>query len=434
MNKRISTVFSLLFIFAFICGNNLKAQNSDPASLPVYQASGTITVDGNLTEPDWSSNIPALMFRINGTSNAPNIYTPTGYAIVKAPYTDTSTCYVRFLHNGMDLYVSLQSNDKSVCKFDWEGDGMFMVMQDGNKNNMEFHLYVKADTTFGFETGGGNPAPAGSVEGIGIVNGTIYDSTDVDNGYTAEMVIHLDKIGFTSMPDSLHLYMDIFDPDNIAYGQPWGPYGNYAKQWWGSEWGSSLRALTIVDAPLPVELTSLSAFSTGNKVELKWNTATEINNSGFAIERSADNVSYVKIGFVRGHGTSTQVNQYSFVDENPSGHVYYRLNQIDFDGTHKYSKVVEANITKPAVFSLDQNYPNPFNPSTTISYSIPEKSFVAIKVYDILGNLVTSLVNSQMEAGEHKVNFNASSLSSGIYFYQITAGKNIATKKLMLLK
>lgn len=192
--------------------------------------------------------------------------------------------------------------------------------------------------------------------------------------------------------------------------------------------------ITFVPVTVPVELSSFTALAEANKVELRWSTATETNNSGFDIERSVDNVTFAKIGFIHGSGTTTQLHQYSFIDENASGHVYYRLKQMDLNGTYKYSKVVEVNVVKPAVFSLNQNYPNPFNPSTTISYSIPEKSFVTIRVYDVLGNLVTSLVNSQMEAGEHSVNFNASSLSSGIYYYQITAGNNIATKKLMLLK
>ncbi len=192
--------------------------------------------------------------------------------------------------------------------------------------------------------------------------------------------------------------------------------------------------ITFVPPVVPVELTSFSAVAAGNKVELKWNSATEINNSGYEIERSSDNANFVKIGFIHGHGTTTQANEYSFIDNNASGHLYYRLKQVDFDGTFKYSKAIEVNVSRPVDFSLNQNYPNPFNPSTTIGYSIPENSFVTIKIFDVLGNEVASLVNSQMEAGEHSINFNASNLSSGIYYYQINAGNNIAIKKLMLLK
>ncbi len=192
--------------------------------------------------------------------------------------------------------------------------------------------------------------------------------------------------------------------------------------------------VTFIQPVVPVELTSFTAVVLNNKVELRWNTETENNNSGFEIQRSKDNSSFAKIGFIPGHGTTTSTHEYSFIDANAIGHVYYRIKQLDLNGTFKYSKVVEAAVSKPVSFSLNQNYPNPFNPTTTISYSIPENSFVTIKLYDVLGNEVASLVKSQMEAGEHSINFNASNLSSGIYYYQLTAGKNISTKKLILMK
>jgi hypothetical protein len=193
--------------------------------------------------------------------------------------------------------------------------------------------------------------------------------------------------------------------------------------------------ITFVPPVVPVELTSFSAVAGNNKVELRWSTATETNNSGYEVQRSLDNVSFVNVGFVQGQGTSTQTAQYSFVDKNIGGHLYYRLKQVDFDGSFKYSKIVEVNGSQsPKTFKLNQNYPNPFNPTTTISYSVPEQSFVSLKVYNVLGKEVASLVSNQVEAGIHKVNFNASNLSSGIYFYTIKAGKFTATKKLMLLK
>ena len=185
---------------------------------------------------------------------------------------------------------------------------------------------------------------------------------------------------------------------------------------------------------VPVELTSFNAAAYRNGIELTWNTSTETNNSGFDIERSPDNINFQKIGFVKGFGTSTNSNSYSYLDRNVGGKFFYRLKQIDFNGSFKYSKTVEVNTSKPFAFVLNQNYPNPFNPSTTISYSIPEKSFVSIKIYNVLGNVVASLVNNQVDAGEHNVQFNAAGLSSGVYFYTIKAGNFSATKKLMLLK
>ncbi len=192
--------------------------------------------------------------------------------------------------------------------------------------------------------------------------------------------------------------------------------------------------ITFVPTVVPVELTSFTALSEGGNVKLKWNSSSEINNSGFEIQRSNNNVNFSKIGYIQGHGSTTKSYEYTFVDNSAFGHQYYRLKQVDFNGSYNYSKVVEVTIDKPLGFTLNQNYPNPFNPSTIISYSIPEKSFVTIKVYDVIGNEVATLINNQMEAGEHSVKFNGSNLSSGIYYYQIKDGNNIATKKLMLLK
>ncbi len=96
---------------------------------------------------------------------------------------------------------------------------------------------------------------------------------------------------------------------------------------------------------------------------------------------------------------------------------------------------VEELITElPSEFSLLQNYPNPFNPSTSIDYSIPEESFVELKVYDVLGNEVASLVNEQQQTGVYRADFTANNLSSGIYFYKIKAGNFIETKKMVLMK
>lgn len=88
----------------------------------------------------------------------------------------------------------------------------------------------------------------------------------------------------------------------------------------------------------------------------------------------------------------------------------------------------------PKVFSLNQNFPNPFNPGTTINYQLPANSFVTLKVYDLIGREIATLVNEVRQAGYHSVPFNASSLSSGLYFYRIQAGNNMAVKKMLLVK
>ena len=144
------------------------------------------------------------------------------------------------------------------------------------------------------------------------------------------------------------------------------------------------------------------------------------------------------VGFMEGKGNSTEINDYSFIDDisdfDFAGEVFYRLKQIDFNGTFDYSNEISVKAYSTDKFILDQNYPNPFNPWTMISYSIPQTSFVTLKVYDVLGNEVVTLVNETKSAGKYDVNFNATNLSNGIYFYTIKTDNFTYTKKMVLLK
>ncbi|MCK6604373.1 MAG: YCF48-related protein [Ignavibacteriaceae bacterium] len=187
--------------------------------------------------------------------------------------------------------------------------------------------------------------------------------------------------------------------------------------------------------PVPVELVSLAANISGNDVTLTWKTATELNNYGFEIERKSASGNWAKIGFVAGNGTTTSPKSYTFADAGlTNGKYQYRLKQIDLDGSFDYSQSVEVEIGTPITFSLSQNYPNPFNPATTIAYSIPEAADVTLKVFDVTGTEVATLVNSRQDAGSYSFNFDASKLASGMYIYKIEAGKYNAVKKMMLLK
>ena len=185
---------------------------------------------------------------------------------------------------------------------------------------------------------------------------------------------------------------------------------------------------------VPVELTTFSGYVANGNVTLNWSTATETNNQGFEIERKS-NESWEKIGFVPGSGTTTELRSYSYTDENLyPGNFSYRLKQMDFSGRYEYSDIIEIEVGSPSEYSLEQNYPNPFNPVTTISYSIKEKGLVTLKVFDILGKEVVTLVNQDQIAGSYSLEFDASTYASGIYFYSLTSGEYISTKKMILLK
>ncbi len=185
---------------------------------------------------------------------------------------------------------------------------------------------------------------------------------------------------------------------------------------------------------LPVELTSFTAQATSEGVRLSWTTASELNNAGFEVQRSTNQANWATLGFVRGAGTTTEAQSYSFVDASASGRVFYRLKQVDFDGQFEYSNIIEVNAGTPKTFALEQNYPNPFNPSTAISYQLPVASTVSLKVFDMLGKEVATLVNARQEAGAYTVNFNANTLSSGVYFYRLQAGNFVQTRKMLLVK
>jgi len=186
---------------------------------------------------------------------------------------------------------------------------------------------------------------------------------------------------------------------------------------------------------IPVELVALNATSNNESVTLNWITATEVNNSGFEVERKNKEGAFGEIGFVKGNGTTSEYSTYSFTDSKLSaGNYSYRLKQIDLDGTISYSDVVNVTVELPRAFALEQNYPNPFNPATSIKYSIPADGFVNLTVYNMLGEKVANLINQNMKAGRYEIKFDASKYASGIYFYRLESGQFISVKKMMLLK
>jgi len=203
----------------------------------------------------------------------------------------------------------------------------------------------------------------------------------------------------------------------------------------------SLNSTTV----LPVEMVSFTATANRMNAELHWSTATEVNNYGFDVERRLINSqsstvnSWRKIGFAEGNGTSNAAHNYLYTDASVSSGTYaYRLKQIDNDGTYKYSIEAEITIAVPKVVALNQNYPNPFNPTTKIEYSLEKATQVSLKIYNLLGIEVATLVNGRQEAGSYTVPFNANtgtlSLSSGVYFYRLETGSFVSTKKLILMK
>lgn len=204
----------------------------------------------------------------------------------------------------------------------------------------------------------------------------------------------------------------------------------------GSQGNFSVFQLKYED-PIPVELISFTAQAIDNKVKLNWSTATELNNQGFEIQRkisSATNNNWEAIAFVPGFGTVTEPKSYSYTDEVEPGSYAYRLKQIDFDGSFTYSNEIEVNVNIPNEFVLEQNFPNPFNPSTRINYTLAEPAFVQLVILNNLGEQVSTIVNEYQLEGKYSIDFNAQDLSSGIYFYKLTAGNFVSIKKMTLIR
>lgn len=189
------------------------------------------------------------------------------------------------------------------------------------------------------------------------------------------------------------------------------------------------------DAPLPVELETFTATLHSNLVVLNWQTATEVNVYAFEVQKKTSGQDWITIGNVFAHGNSNSPKYYSFKDGSLiSGESYYRLKMIDNDGSFEYSPETSVTVGLPKSLIITQNYPNPFNPTTTINYSLPQNSFVALKVYDILGEEIAVLVNGEKPAGNYSVDFDGGNLASGTYIYKLSANGQYSVKKMILIK
>lgn len=577
-NYKFTFVFLSLLLVCFI---TTSAQSHiDPEYIQVVSSENPLTIDGELNETDWARRYDFLVFKPNFLGGDVEYGVTDGLLVDGDSYIDTTTTYVKFLHHGFDLYISLQSNDQYVNKWggSWEGDGLFMKIEDAGGTVYEYKLYFNAsgnDPDIVFEQGVQGSAEAAAWKHPATV---VNDTSQIDSGYTAEMVIHLDQLGYTDPYAEVPVLINIFDPDKQtgSSGEEWN-IGSYYKMWWGSEWGSEMRTLRLADPPLKtayktedaitldgqlnedfwtgaesVVVGKGSASSTGgyymqwndtlnsytdqsmatvkfmhngtdlyvglesdDKSVCKWSpgweadglflwitnkgedaptTRMEIKNmyfdatvgagsvfelSGSVPTGAAEGASYEPAGTVThtetggedagyslevvihtdffGYSVGDTVNLSVVVwdldyadaasfDEHVSDYAPNwwgtQWADVNFEKYFLYRGIVLSNITDVkdnddeliTSYQLNQNYPNPFNPTTTIQYSIPERSNVSLKIYDVLGNEVETLISKEQAPGSYSVEWKADQVSSGVYFYTLQAGGHIYTKKMLLLK
>ena len=193
---------------------------------------------------------------------------------------------------------------------------------------------------------------------------------------------------------------------------------------------------SICSGALPVTLSLFNALTEKNTVKLYWKTESEINNSGFEIHRRSVDSSWKVIAFVSGRGTVNTPSEYYFEDKKlQPGSYSYRLKQLDYSGSFEYFELpLPVLISKPTEFVLGQSYPNPSNPYCCIDYQVPERTEINLRVYDILGRVITELVNEIKEPGTYTVKFDGSNFASGTYFYRITAKEFSEVKKFNIVK
>jgi len=448
----------------------------------------TITVDGNPS--DWDNNDEGYngsqlavhgsgyyggqwIYRGESSDQRTDIGNNADNDITEVRF-GTDGIYLYFLvrmqniENGGDyVYVSLSidtDQNGSDGSLNWNGDdsqtGLGSAVQNAERNltihdvtsgdgtNIQFELFADGGSSwYAPPTSGAQVSISTSnevVEGriaLSDLNGITGSSTirvslatfvNGNNGYNNSVDATQD-IGGGSISDGI----DVMSPGSSSSTNAW------VRDFSDGDIDNS-ALIILSSAPIPVEISSFSSIVLGKSVNLNWQTATEVKNYGFEVERALSSTSpsqdWKKIGFVNGHGNSNSPKSYSFTDKDIlNGSYNYRLKQIDTDGKYDYSPTVEVTIDNvPTQFELSQNYPNPFNPSTVISYALPSKEFVQLKVFNVLGNEIATLVNEVQEAGNYKVEFNpASSIqypATGVYFYRLEAGSFVDSRKMTLVK
>lgn len=367
---------------------------------------------------------------VNSFTNAtiPNSTNPNG---IMAPFWDD----LDGTDGGQVFYKN--SPDKTIIQYkNWKN-----YSSATSSLNFQVILFNSGKILFQYQnmTGTLNSSSVGIENQTGSVGlGAAYNSTFIQNNLAVQFQAQPEWITATNLAGIL--YNGNSSAVRLAMSAIGIPLGQYSMDLVIRSNDplkpvDTVKVTMINSSEIPVELLSFAGSVSDGTVKLNWATATETNNFGFEVERNNGNGIWEKAGFVKGKGTTTERNDYSFTDEGiPAGRYQYRLKQMDNDGTASFSEVVNIDLTLPDKFALDQNYPNPFNPSTIIRFSLPVSEMVSLVVYNSSGEKVETLLNKQMEAGYHSLLFDASRLSSGIYLCELRAGKFVSVNKMLFVK
>jgi len=368
----------------------------------------------------------------NQTIFQPNISVPL--TINENDTLKATTTFKPFTFGSFADTITIISNC-GIGKFFLSGSSPYPTLT-VSKSAIDFHSAAKNVTTR---------------DTVKVMNHSI-NTLIVDSIYTKTSAYIVDRTHGTAGTDTFKIEVS-FTPTTLS----WYSDTLYLRN--NSQAPVVKIPLSGIGIALPVELTAFSVSQINSRIVLNWQTATEVNNYGFEVERrkidelisqginektqllNGSTDQWLKIGFVSGNGTSNAPHTYTYSDGGlASGRYAYRLKQIDNSGTYKFSLNMEVDIPYPITYSLSQNYPNPFNPSTTIQYSLPKNSLVRIQIYNVLGQMVAELVNSEQASGYQSAVWNAK-VASGMYFYRMEAtdinnqnNRFVDIKKMLLLK
>jgi len=371
------------------------------------------------------------------------------------PTTPNTLCFYE-TYNNPDMFFSevqgiLNANPSiNVAMFAWCGEASWYdidkytsdmeALEDANPG-VTF-VYMTGNTQEGFNAGYGRYKFNQALRQFcRDSNKVLYDFADLDVWYKDEYTPNTydwDDYGRKPLITGIPLEHPQYHGDDYGH-TTWESCENKAKAvWWML---ARIAGWDTTITPTPVEMVSFKASVKGKGIQLTWQTASEKNNFGFEIERSFNKKQFQKIGFVRGHDTINVQQNYLFWDNSvkPGNRYYYRLKQLNLDGTYEYSSIIEISIALPEQFNLEQNYPNPFNPTTEICYSLPRSAHVKLTIFDTLGRNIVTLVNEEQTAGHKAVIWNGkdengTKVSSGLYIYQLNAEGIAIAKKMIIVR
>lgn len=404
------------------------------------------------------------------TLNANAVYKSSNNGNSWIPVIENETANAFAFNNNGDVFAAISNNGiyrSSNNGLEWTSvnsglRGRFNYSINSslseNSNHRKFSRLDKSDLlnqkVSGLETDCTPPnITALIVDGHGTVYagsyGEIYYSTDngdnwdllaanLESGWVTSLVFDAQSNFYAAIDGSVFKSTD--------YGNTWSVYNtglnNYTEKllitdnnqlFAGTRGGSVYKSVSSS----ALALISFNALLEGSIVKIKMEVETELLNSSISVERSLDNLNWNKIGSIQ----AAKSGEYSFkIDAEKGQKNYFRL-VINNGSQFSISKTITGEVETPVIsaFKLEQNYPNPFNPATTISYFVPDlndvhSQMVVLKVYDALGNEITTLVNEPKSPGTYSVVFDAGNYSSGVYFYTISSGNFRETKKMILTK